>query len=105
MRHVIIFGLFYVYANNVQKYFVKKFNLFTNRHVFEGLFFDHRSPFVNEAILIRGCQGTSKPHITQQTKIQKISTFRKVHRYCSTVTSKVEIKISGKKRNSKVPVE
>ena len=87
-----------MYANNVQKYFVKKkFNLFTNRHVFEGLFFDHRSPFVNEAILIRGCQGTSKPHITQQTKIQKISTFRKVHRYCSTVTSKVEIKISGKK--------
>ena len=43
----------------------KKLQLFFTNHVFEGLFFDHRAPFVNEAILIRGYQGTSKPHITQ----------------------------------------
>ena len=67
MRHVIIqtFLACTMYIHNVPKYFKKLHNIFTNQHVFEGFFFGLRgvrAPFINEAILIRGYQGTSKPH-------------------------------------------
>ena len=68
-----------MHVNNVPKNIKqKKLQFFFTNHVFEGLFFDHRAPFVNEAILIRGYQGTSKPHITQLTKIQKNVQFRRL---------------------------
>ena len=63
MRHVMIIQTFLAYVHNVPKYF-KNYKKNSQIKMFLRDFLASRAPFINEAILIRGHQGTSKPHIT-----------------------------------------